>query len=267
MSNRRQGRYWIGTIPCNLWEPLLPPGCSWLKGQRERGEETGYEHWQVFVATTSKQSLRGIKRIFGFDGAHWELTRSSAAESYVWKEATRIGEPFEFGSRPFNRNSHTDWEDIKAKAKCGDLDGVPSDIFIRYYRTLVTIASDYCAPPAHERKVVVYWGPTGTGKSRRAWSEAGQDAYAKDPRSKFWCGYRGQKYCVIDEFRGGIDIAHLLRWFDRYPVNVEVKGSSRALQVERYWVTSNIHPEHWFADCDRLTIEALLRRLEIIEIQ
>jgi len=34
-------------------------------------------------------------------------------------------------------------------------------------------------------------------------------------------GYRGQEHVVFDEFRGGIDISHVLRWFDRYPVIVE----------------------------------------------
>lgn len=83
-----------------------------------------------------------------------------------------------------------------------------------------------------ERKVYVFWGPTGTGKSRRAWDEAGPDAYPKDPRSKFWDGYNGHSNVVLDEFRGAIDVSHLLRWFDRYPVLVEVKGSSRILSAE-----------------------------------
>lgn len=85
-----------------------------------------------------------------------------------------------------------------------------------------------------ERQVFVYTGPTGTGKSRRAWEEGGINSYPKDPRSKFWCGYRSQECVIIgkyvsdvlltlDEFRGGIDISHLLRWLDRYPCIVEVK--------------------------------------------
>lgn len=266
-ASRRQGCYWLGTIPADLWIPLLPQGVSYLKGQREVGETTSYEHWQVLAITDRKQSLRGIKLIFGIDGSHWELSRSSAADDYVWKEATRVeGTQFELGERPMRRNSSTDWEDVKLKAQAGDLAGIPSDIYIRYYRTLVAIASDFSTPPALERKAVVYWGQTGTGKSRRAWDEAGSQAFAKDPRSKFWCGYRGQVNCVIDEFRGGIDIAHLLRWLDRYPVNVEIKGSSRPLLVERFWITSNLHPNDWFPGMDSATVAALIRRLEIIEI-
>ena len=55
----------------------------------------------------------------------------------------------------------------------------------------------------------------------------------KDPRTKFWDGYRNQENVVIDEFRGAIDIAHILRWFDRYPVIVEVKGSSVVLSAKK----------------------------------
>jgi len=112
--------------------------------------------------------------------------------------------------------------------------------------------------------VWVFWGPTGTGKSRRAWVEAGMDAYSKDPRSKFWCGYIGQRNIVIDEFRGGIDLSHMLRWLDRYPVRVEIKGSSRPLLAEKIWITSNLSPDEWYPESDSESVRALRRRLTVI---
>ena len=115
--------------------------------------------------------------------------------------------------------------------------------------------------------MVCYWGATGTGKSRRAWDEAGLDAYPKDPRTKFWDGYRGQEHVVMDEFRGAIDIGHILRWLDRYPVIVEVKGSSVVLKASKIWITSNLHPRSWFMELDEITYLALERRLEIIKIE
>ena len=66
---------------------------------------------------------------------------------------------------------------------------------------LKRIANDHIEPVAIEREVVCYWGTTGTGKSRRAWDEAGLQAYPKDPRTKFWCGYRDHEHVIIDEFR------------------------------------------------------------------
>lgn len=132
------------------------------------------------------------------------------------------------------------------------------------------IAGDNLSPQPYERHVRVFWGPTGTGKSRRAWEEAlaldGPKVYVKDPRTKFWCGYRGQESVILDEFRGGIDIAHMLRWLDRYPVCVETKGSAEPLVATRWWITSNIHPRDWYPDCDEPTRLALERRLEVINM-
>jgi len=224
----------------------------------------GFLHWQVIVGLSKKCSLITIKNIFG--PYHAELTRSSSAEEYVFKEATRVaGTQFELGSRPFKRNSATDWVQVWDLAKAGKLMDIEADLRIRYYRTLLCIAGDYSEAPSILRTCHVFWGVTGSGKSRRAWAEAGVSAYSKDPRSKFWCGYRAQEHVVIDEFRGGIDLSHLLRWLDRYPVNVEIKGGSKPLMASTIWITSNLHPNDWYPDTDHLTNAALMRRLTIIE--
>jgi len=120
-------------------------------------------------------------------------------------------------------------------------------------------------PVGIEKRVDVFWGRTGTGKSKRAWEEGTTQAFPKDPRTKFWDGYRGQCHVVIDEFRGDIDISHLLRWLDRYPVIVEVKGGSVILRAERIWITSNLDPRKWYPTLDPETLQALLRRLNITE--
>lgn len=261
----RQARYWLLTIPRDDWEPQLPAGVQYVRGQPELGE-TGYRHWQLVAHYARPTGLPTVKSHFG-NTCHAEPTRSDAAREYVWKEATRDGEQFEFGELSLRRNQKADWDAIKSLAKAGNIDMVPSDIFVRYYRTLVAIASDHERPEAVVRKTMVYYGATGTGKSRRAWDEAGPDAYCKDPRSKFWCGYQGQQHVIVDEFRGGIDISHMLRWLDRYPVRVEIKGSSRPLRATKIWITSNVHPMNWYIDLDAETKSALLRRLEITEFQ
>lgn len=149
----------------------------------------------------------------------------------------------------------------------GDLEQIPSDVRVRCYNQLSRISCDYARPVALERTCTVFWGPTGTGKSRRAWEEAGVDAYVKNPRTKWFDGYRGEKNVIIDEFRGSIDISYLLRWLDRYPVTVEKKGTQVPLQATKFWITSNIPPEQWFMDVDIETQLALKRRLtEIINI-
>lgn len=258
-----QARFWLLTIPHADFVPYLPPTVDYIRGQLERGTDTDYLHWQIVVHFARKIRLRGVKSVFG-DRAHAEPSRSDAAREYVWKEDTRVeGTQFELGTPPIRRGNSQDWEAVREAAKRGRLDDVPGDIYCRLYSNLKRIAVDHMAPIGIERTITVYWGRTGTGKSRRAWEEATTNAYPKDPRSKFWDGYSGQENVVIDEFRGGIDISHVLRWFDRYPVVVEVKGSSTVLRASNIWITSNLDPRQWYPDLDEETQAALLRRLNI----
>lgn len=251
------------TIPHHEYVPYPCPELSWIKGQLECGTTSAFVHWQIIVAFSSKVSLAGVKRIFG-ESCHAELSRSEAANEYVWKESTAVPNTrFEFGHKPIRRNSKTDWESVWEAAKRGDILAAPASIRVQSYRTLRAIATDFEKPVGIIRTCFVFWGRTGTGKSRRAWDEAGMDAYSKDPRTKFWCGYQSEANVVIDEFRGGIDVAHLLRWLDRYPVRVEIKGSSRPLLATNIWITSNLDPREWYPEIDEETKNALLRRLNI----
>lgn len=260
-----QGRYWILTIPAHLFIPFKPPRVQYITGQLEIGENTGYQHWQLCVYYQKKVRPATVKDDFG-EEAHVQLTRSAAAEQYVHKDETAVeGTRFELGRKSIKRNSDVDWDRVWDSAKEGKFDEIPSDIRIRSYHAITKIAKDHLAPTAQERKVYVFCGRTATGKSRRAWEEAGWTAYPKDPNTKFWDGYRGQENVVMDEFRGKIDISNMLRWTDRYPVSVETKGSGVVFAAKNIWITSNLHPRYWYPDLDPETIEALLRRLEIVE--
>lgn len=264
MAGRRQGIYWLLTIPFPLFTPWLPPTCAFIRGQLEIGAgETGYLHWQVLVGLLKKGSLGKIKEIFG-EGIHAEISRTDATTAYVWKEETRVaGTQFELGSRPFKRNDPRDWDEIWELAAKGDISSIPSSIRVLHYRTLRAIGADFAKPVPMVRTCHVFWGTTGTGKSRDSWAAAGVEGYSKDPNTKFWCGYSGQRNVIIDEFRGRIDVSHLLRWLDRYPVSVEIKGSSVPLLAEQFWITSNVDPRYWYPELDQETLSALLRRFNI----
>lgn len=187
----KPARWWIATIPHAHFLPFLPRGVTYIKGQLESGSEGGYLHWQFVFNLQKPQRLSWVRELLGGFG-HYEPTRSDHAIDYVWKEDTSIpNSRFELGQLPVKRNSKVDWDRVKELAKEGRLDSIPGDIFIRNYGNLRKIAADFSQPTAIQRQVFVFWGDTGTGKSRRAWDEAGLHAYPKDPRSKFWDGYRG----------------------------------------------------------------------------
>lgn len=259
-----QGRYWLATISCAHLpdQPQLTGDLCYVKGQKEQGAG-GFLHWQVLAVTSKKVSLAKVKSLL-HSTAHVELSRSEAANDYVWKEDTRVpGTQFESGALPLSRARKTDWNLIVQNAKEGKLDAIPGDILIHNYGALKRIRVDNMVPiPRDEVTVNVYYGPTGTGKTRRAHDEiAGREYFDKNPLTKWWDGYRGQKLCLIDEFAGRVDIVNLLRWLDRYPCTVEVKGFSVPLEANEFWITSNLSPDEWYPDASPQHKLALRRRL------
>lgn len=140
-----------------------------------------------------------------------------------------------------------------------------------------------------DRKPEVVWlyGPTGTGKTNMArkyfeYLQRTGDSeitnYIRTPGPiKWWDGYEGDIYTVIDDFRrnqlrdvGGF--AYLLRLLDRYPVRVEIKGGSVPFVAHYIIITCPRHPEDEFTyrgiggDADRIEedVAQLIRRLDRI---
>jgi len=125
--------------------------------------------------------------------------------------------------------------------------------------------------PCERPDINVRWiyGAPGVGKSRLAHSTL-PEAYIKDPRTKWWNGYMCQTEVIIDDFGpNGIDINHLLRWFDRYKCIVETKGGMVALLASTFIVTSNFHPREIFKFGDEINpqLPALERRIVLEEMK
>lgn len=264
------GRFWILTIPVANWN--VPDewnaDIKYCIGQQEIGEG-GYHHWQIVVGMKRTFRMRAVKNLF-HNSAHLELTRSEFAHDYVQKDDTAVADTqFIYGELPLRRNNATDWISVKNNAKSGNLDEIPEDIFVRHYSSLTRIAKDYARPRFRDGiECHVFWGPTGTGKSYRAFREAEEAGlyYIKNPNVKWWDGYRNEEYVIIDEFSGFIDITYLLRWIDRYPCQVENKGGALPLCVRKFWITSNLHPDDWYPNARLNHKEALMRRLTSVSL-
>lgn len=263
-------KYWLLTDfnverEYDLWTPQMwaVNDVRFSKGQLERCASTGRLHWQFVIGFNSNKRLTGLKALFGND-VHAEITRSAHANEYVHKIHTSEGRRWQFGNLPTRRNNAEDWEKVWKNAVEGNIADITASIRVQHYNNLKRIQMDHMKPLGVPKEVYVFWGPTGTGKSKKAWEEAGLDAYPKSPTTKFWDGYQGQENVVIDEFFGQIEISHMLRWLDRYPVCIETKGSGTVLKARRIWITSNIDPRQWYLNASAEQQAALKRRMQIV---
>lgn len=233
---------------------------------KEISPTTGTPHLQGFIVFSGSKKITGVSKLI--PRAYLVVAKGSSVQNITY--CSKEKDVVEFGIRPKTPMEKGDmererWIRIIAHAKSGTLEEHDPKVFYQTVRTSRMLEAEFAKPIAITKNVKVFWGKTGTGKSHTAWAEAGEDAYQKDPRSKFWYGYNGQENVIMDEFRGGIDISHILRWVDKWPVTVEIKNSSRVLKVKNLWIMSNLHPKDWYPDLDRDTVDALLRRFKISE--
>ena len=126
--------------------------------------------------------------------------------------------------------------------------------------------------------VTVLWGDTGCGKTHRAYAECAaaygeMQLFAWEPVCGFANGYDGHKGVLIDECSRskfaamGMSIEQLLTVLDIYPNQLNIKGSSKWMLADAFWLVSNEHYSTWFPTASERQISALKRRFtHVIEM-
>ncbi len=132
-------------------------------------------------------------------------------------------------------------------------------MFLRYHSGIRLYILLHAEQQSRKPIVNVYFGSTGTGKSRLAEREAGPQAYWHPPGSQWFSKYSGQPFVIFDDFKGGLPRQLFLRLLDRYPIHCETKGAHVEWNPEQIWITSNYHPCYWYKKLDPAP---LLRRIE-----
>lgn len=262
-----QCRMWLCTLNNPLESlkdlfDLFKP--QYMCGQVEKGEN-GTIHLQFYLHFSKKIYFSVLKKIHS--KVHFIAVKiNNGADKYCLKEDTRLDGPYEFGSKPINRSSKTDWDQVFLNAKRGKFDDIPSDIKVRCYSNLKKIEKDnlICIDSSNVRGVWIY-GPSGSGKSRLA-REQYPNAYFK-LCNKWWDGYYGQNSVIMDDFGKEHSVLgyHLKIWADRYGCILETKGGASCSSFDSFVVTSQYSIEEIWND-DKETIDALNRRFKKISL-
>lgn len=233
---------------------------------KEVGEQ-GTKHLQGFTVLLKNSKLSGVKKLHS--KAHWEASRGT------WKQAAdyckKEGDYTEIGDEPQSKEDigakeKDRWKEAVDMAKIGNLDGIAEnnpDIYARLYRTWKEIAKDNMVKPADADDVtgIWIWGAPGCGKSRKA-REDYPGAYDK-MQNKWWDGYQGEDYVILDDFDSKELGHHLKIWGDRYSFLAETKGGAINIRPRKIIITSNYSPDSEKFDWDDDMRAAIKRRFKV----
>lgn len=227
---------------------------------REVGE-SGTPHLQGYLELTKPMRIAGLKKLGGaYAKMHLETRRGSREEAiaYCGKEA-----PWEaHGNWDITQGSRTDLDITRQRA----LEGGMREVTLTGNAQQIKVAEKFLTyheePRDWHTQVDWYWGPTGTGKSRRAREDlANCDLFVKNDGSRWWDGYDGHEAVILDDFRDSWwSLTETLSLLDRYEKRVEVKGGWRQFVPKRIIVTSAKHPATCYAGTGE-DVQQLLRRI------
>lgn len=276
-----QFKWWLLTSWCDSVHYIHPEELmiehsniiDYAKGQQEICPTTGREHWQWIMHTKKKMTATAVHEIVGDGDVCWVIGMTkNNADNYVHKDDTKVpGTEFEFGMRPFDNTSAVEWREQLDLFRANNFEAMNPRVFITHARSFSYASSLMIQPTSGPKEVYIFQGAPGTGKSRAVWErECGPDTYDTNKlyvisNNKWWDGYRGQEAVLFDEYMGQWSIDWLLKIMDRYPVTVEVKGSSVGLRAKRLYFTSNVLWEQWYTigqnGVNGDHIEAIRRRI------
>lgn len=247
----------------------LKDDCRYIIVGKEVGDEKKTPHLQGYVYFESPRYMKAISKKY-LPRAHIEISKGSAFQnqSYCEKDGNLF---LEFGTKP-EPGKRVDLILLKKKISEGlTVDEIALDnpmAFHQYGRTLQKIEDITLRKKFRNfmTKCIWIYGPTGTGKSKEAFSEFTPETHyvLNLEDNGWWEGYKGQKNVIINEFRGQIKFCELLDLIDRYPKTVKRRNREPVPFIsELIYITSSMHPRDIYKNISGDNIDQLLRRVHI----
>lgn len=271
-----QGKYWVFTWNNPTLDPIL--ALDAFKDLRDvtyvvfQCEFISTRHFQGYIEFSKLKRLSQLKRVF--PAIHWERRKGSqqdaidycSSETYKGEKKGRIGGPWSWGTPcELAQGKRNDLIASVEALKQGGIRQVAEEhpeTLVRYPRGMLLLAS-LNVPVKPVPEVILLFGPTGVGKTRRFYQEE-SDRWASPVTDGLWFdGYVGQAAALFDDFAGKftkLGLAQALRIFDRYDVQLPVKGGFAWFVPERIYVTTNLHPRDWYDYSGREEQYAALER-------
>ncbi len=218
--------------------------------QLEKGEDTGYKHYQLYLENGNPISFTTLKNIFPY--AHIESregTKQQAFE-YCTKVETRLHGYWEFGERP----SFTETKDVLRSKKeqmiLSIKEGMNDVELLLHYPTVFSkkLVDEYRSILginlySSNRDITCTYivGLPGVGKSFYVRNKYGNDNvyvvndYERDP----FGSYTGQDVIIFEEYRSNFPLSVFLQYLDIYPLMLPCRYNNRPALYTKVYVISN----------------------------
>ena len=228
----------------------------------EKGEN-GTRHLQGYCEYENAVTMGRVKKDVS-ERVHLEKRRGTQGEAIDY--CRKDGDIWEKGERRPGQGSRTDLRNVVDRVNEGkSLRDVSEEYpieWIKYNRGIQSLYNMKETPKWRDITVLVYWGKTGTGKTRRAMQEQSVYKLNQNTNGTLWFdGYQGEECLLLDDFYGWIRYGELLTLLDGYPYRCQLKGGFCWAQWRTIIITSNKQPDEWYDIGDK---SALKRRITAI---
>lgn len=218
--------------------------------QLEKGDDTGYKHYQLYLENDNPISFSTLKRIFPY--AHIESREGTKKQAfdYCTKEDTRLHGFWEFGTRPNFSEDKAVLRSKKEQMVMSIKEGMSDvELLLRYptvfskklideYRSILGINLYNTNRDVTCTYIV---GLAGVGKSFYVRHKYGNENvyvvndYERDP----FGSYTGQDVIVFEEYRSNFPLSVFLQYLDIYPLMLPCRYNNRPALYTKVYVISN----------------------------
>lgn len=260
LSLNISSRFWTFTIWIHDFrmekEIMEKKNMNFIIFQIEQCPKTKKLHYQGYIEFTRAVNLRWMSTNFGKSN-HYERARGSGDDNitYCSKKETRVDGPWSIGtSENKGQGQRNDLINIKNDLKEGkDMNYIGENYagsYIRYHKGIEKLQQLLIKERRNWRpELIVFIGPPGTGKTKRAFDEnEDKTIYNKPDCSQWWDGYDGQEVVVINEFKGQLPMEFMNNLADYYPMQVQIKGGYKKFTSKKIYITSNIELDKWWTE-------------------
>lgn len=223
--------------------------------QLEQCPKTNNYHIQGYIRFKNPRTLQGVKNLFNDNTMHLDIALGDDYdnEKYCSKDNTKVWGPLSYGKPSSGQGKRTDLDMIKDMIKdrknIKEIANENFEAFLKYskgiekYKMLMEERRNF------KTKVIWIYGKEGVGKSKMALEMAQKykNYYEKESSNKWFDGYDNEECVIINDYKFEcLDEGFVLRLFDRYDMNVEIKGSMVKFNSICIIVTSVHEPMFYF---------------------